>query len=150
MTNENLRTKKFDYKWVIVAISFLMVCVSLGFCSSTKSLFLGTVTEYLGVDRGVFSINDSCRYIATAVLNLFFGVMVAKFGPKKLILAGIFCLIGAMVVYATATNIILFYLGGTLLGIGFSWTSTTMVGYVVNIWCKENKGTIMGAILASN
>jgi sugar phosphate permease len=41
-------------------------------------------------------------------------------------------------------------LGGILLGMGFSGTGTSMVGYVVNIWCKENKGTIMGAILASN
>ena len=25
-----------------------------------------------------------------------------------------------------------------------------MVGYVINIWCKENKGTVMGAVLACN
>lgn len=150
MIDQTSGKKKFEYKWIIVALSFLMVCVSLGFCSSTKSLFLSPVTEYLGVDRGAYSINDSCRYIATAVVNLFFGVMVAKFGPKKLILAGVLCLIGSMVIYAVAANIFLFYLGGILLGVGFSWTTTTMVGYVVNVWCRENKGTIMGAILASN
>ena len=42
------------------------------------------------------------------------------------------------------------YLAGALLGVGFAWTTTTMVGYVVNIWSRKNKGTIMGAILASN
>ena len=44
----------------------------------------------------------------------------------------------------------LLYLGGILLGLGFSWTGTTIVGVVVTKWVKENKGTIMGAILASN
>ena len=31
--------RKFDYKWVIMAVSFLMVFTGLGFCSGTKSLF---------------------------------------------------------------------------------------------------------------
>ena len=147
---EKNKQKKIDYKWVIVALSFLMVCVSLGFCSSTKSLFLSPVTKYLNIERGVYSINDSCRYVATAVINLFFGSMIIKFGPKKLILAGMLSLITAMLIYAYANNVFVFYIGGVFLGIGFAWTSTTMVGYVINEWCKENKGTIMGAVLASN
>ena len=55
-----------------------------------------------------------------------------------------------MLCYALATNVLLLYLGGILLGIGLSWTTTTMVGYVINIWSKNNKGTIMGAVLAAN
>lgn len=150
MKNESLKKKKFNYKWVIVGLCFLMVCISLGFCSSTNSLFLNAITEYLDVERSVFSLNQSIRFIATALVNLAFGSLVIKFGPKKLILVGMVCLMGAMVVYGIAESVLIYYIGGMLLGIGFSFTTTTMVGYVVNIWCKENKGTIMGAILASN
>ncbi len=150
MSNEKLGEKKFDYKWIIVGLCFLMVCVTLGFCSSSKSLYLKPITEYLQVDRSSYSLNDSMRYIATAFVNLFFGSMIAKFGPKRLILAGMVSLVGSMILYAVAESLVVFYIGGVLLGIGFSWTGTAMVGYVVNIWCKENKGTIMGLILASN
>lgn len=150
MSNKKLGESKFDYKWVIVGLCFLMVCVTLGFCSSSKSLYLKPITEHLQVDRSSFSLNDSMRYVATAVVNLFFGSMIAKFGPKKLILAGMISLVGSMVLYAIAESLVVFYIGGVLLGIGFSWTGTAMVGYVVNVWCKENKGTIMGLILASN
>lgn len=150
MSNKKLGEKKFDYKWVIVGLCFLMVCVTLGFCSSSKSLYLKPITDYLQVDRSSYSLNDSMRYIATAFVNLFFGSMIAKFGPKKLILAGMISLVGSMILYAVAEYLIMFYIGGILLGIGFSWTGTAMVGYVVNVWCKENKGTIMGLILASN
>lgn len=150
MSNKKLGEKRFDYKWIIIALSFLMVCVTLGFCSSSKSLYLKPITEHLQVDRSSFSLNDSMRYIATAFVNLFFGSMIAKFGPKKLILAGMLSLVGSMILYAVAESLIVFYIGGLLLGIGFSWTGTAMVGYVVNVWCKENKGTIMGLILASN
>ena len=78
----------FDYKWVIIAVCFLMVMISLGFASSTRSLFPDEIAEALEVQRSLVSIGDSIRFIATAIVNLFFGTLIVKFGPKKLILAG--------------------------------------------------------------
>lgn len=127
-----------------------MVMITLGFCSSPKSYFIGPVTEYLNIDRSVYSINDSLRYIATAVVSFFFGMLIKKFGPRKLIAAGFISLVGSSLCYALAENIWVLYLGGILLGVGLSWTTTSMVGLVVNRWAKENKGTIMGAVLAAN
>lgn len=142
--------KRLDYKWVIVGLCFLMVFTNLGFCSSNKSLYLSAITEALGIKRSVFSIADSCRFVTTAIINLFFGTLVAKFGTRKLIAAGFLCLIGSCILYAVGTNVMMFYLAGCLLGLGLSWTTTTMVGCIVGRWCKENKGTIMGAILCAN
>jgi len=144
------KTKKLDYKWVIVALCFLMVGTCLGFCSSNKSLYLSAITDALNIKRSAFSINDSCRFVTTAIVNIFFGTLVNKFGTKKLISAGFVSLILSMLIYSFAENIFVFYLGGCLLGIGLSWTTTTMVGCVINKWCKENKGTIMGAVLCAN
>ena len=141
---------KLEYKWIIVATSFLMVMICLGFCSSTKSLFIAPVTAALGIDRGIFSINDSMRFITTAVVNVFFGALINRFGAKKLIGAGFICLMASQLIYSFATNVFVFYIGGILLGTGLSWTTTTMVGAIVNRWCKEQKGTIMGIVLASN
>lgn len=142
--------KKIEYKWIVVALSFVMVMVCLGFCSSPKSFFIGPVTEHLGISRGALSIGDSLRFISTAVINVFFGFLVSKYGTKKLILAGFFCLIASQLLYSFAETVYAFYIGGILLGLGLSWTTTTMVGCIVNKWCKENKGTIMGAVLAAN
>ncbi len=139
-----------SYHWVIVSISCLMVLTVLGFCSSSKSIYISPVCNALGISRSAFSVNDSCRYIATSVVNIFFGALIAKFGAKKLILAGFVSLIASMLIYAQSTNVMGFYIGGVFLGIGLSWTTTTMVGSVVNKWCAKNKGTIMGAVLASN
>ena len=150
MDNTNLKRKKLNYAWVIVGICALMVCIVLGFCSSSKSLYIKAITDSLGISRSSFSVNDSCRYITTSIVNLFFGFLIAKFGAKKLIAAGFICLISSCLIYSFATNVFVFYIGGALLGMGLSWTTTTMVGYVVNKWCSSNRGTIMGAILASN
>jgi len=138
------------YMWVIAVACFVMVMTCLGFCSSTKPLFLSAITGALGIDRGLFSINDSCRYVTTAVINLFFGALIAKFGPRKLIAAGFISLCASMLVYSVAESMIVFYIGGCLLGMGLAWTTTTMVGYVVGRWCKKQRGTVMGAVLAAN
>lgn len=147
MKHEKLRV---EYKWVIVSACFLMVFVCLGFCSSNKSMYLSAITEALGIKRSLFSINDSCRYISTAIVNIFFGVLVERFGTKKMIGFGFSALIASMLIYAHASSIFVFYLGGCFLGIGLAFTSTTMVGCVVRRWCKEHTGKIMGAVLAAN
>ena len=146
----NISKSRFDYKWVVVASCFLMIMLTLGFASSTRSLFTDEIAEALGVPRSLVAMGDSFRFITTAVVNAFFGILVVKFGPKKLIVGGFITLIASILIYSVAENVLLLFLAGILMGIGFSWTSTSMVGYVVGIWCSENKGTIMGAVLASN
>lgn len=150
MKKNHPQDKNFNYAWINVTLCFAMVLTCLGLCSSGKSLYLTAITEALDIKRSAFSINDSCRYIATAVINIFFGSLLLRFGQKKLIFAGFICLILSSLIYASATNIFVFYIGGILLGIGLSWTTTTMVSSIVYKWCHKNQGTIMGAILASN
>ena len=58
-------------KYWIVAVCALMVCISLGFCSSNASLYLGPITDALHIKRSVFSLKESCRFIANAIINLF-------------------------------------------------------------------------------
>ena len=142
--------KKLDYKWVVIGLCFLMVFITLGFCSSNKGFYLDAITKALNVERSLFSIGDSIRFITTAVVSLFFGTLVNKFGTKKLIISGFICLISSMTMYSLGDSLIWFYLGNCLLGVGLSWTTTSMVGCIVNKWCKEKKGTIMGAVLAAN
>ena len=134
----------------MVALCFIMVGVSLGFCSSPGQLYISAITNKLGFARSAYAFTNTFRFVTTAVVNLFFGTLIAKFGPKRLIFAGFTCLITANLIYSFANTLPVFYIGGIFLGLGFSWTTTTMIGYVVNVWCRENKGTIMGAILASN
>lgn len=141
---------KPDYSWVIIGLAFLMVLTSLGFCSSGRTIYLNAITDALNIPRGVFSISHSIRYIATTVINIYFGRLVAKFGTKKLICAGFICLICFALMNAVATKVITFYIASVFLGAGLSWTGTSMVSCIVNRWCKKNKGTITGATLAAN
>lgn len=151
MENEKLQNKKkFDYKWIIVAVCALMIFVGLGFCSSIKGLFLEPITKYTGIERSLFSFNGSIRYITTSIVNIFFGLLIAKLGVKVLVGSGFLSLCISMVLYGVGQSVWVFYLAGMFLGLGLAWTTTTIIGYVVNKWCKKNRGTILGAILATN
>lgn len=150
MKKIDLFNRKFDYSWVVIGICFAMVFTSLGLCSSGRTLYLTAITEALDIPRSAFSINDTFRFVTTTIVNLFFGTLVNKFGTKKLICAGFLCLIGFALINSFATSLIAFYFAGILLGIGLSWTTTTMVSTVINKWCTSNKATVTGAVLAAN
>ena len=153
MDNQDLKTKQsksFDYKWVIIGVCALVICLGLGFCSSTKGIFLPKILAGTGLERGPFGISDTFRYVTTAVVNIFFGTLVLKLGVKLLMGLSFVSLIASMLLYGTSTELWQFYIAGALLGLGLAWTTTTMIGYIINKWVKKNRGTVMGFILATN
>lgn len=144
---------KFTYHWIIFVIGFLMVFTGLGFGSSTRLAYKSAITDdQLSGLTNIFlyGFSDTFRYVTTAILNIFFGYFVVKFGARKLIGFGFAALTASCVICSFATEYWHLYLGATLLGIGFAWTTTTIVGHIVEKWFTNGKGTIMGVILAAN
>ncbi len=138
------------YKWLIAALCFLTIMAALGFIGGLKGAYLKTVSEVLNVSRAVYSVNEIIRYVTTAVVNLFFGTLIVKVRVKRMMLMGVFSLILCTVCSATAQNIWGIYLGSFFQGLGLSWCSTTMVGYIVGKWFIKGRGTVTGLILASS
>jgi len=131
-------------------LCFLMVMISLGLCSSGRSMYLTAICDALDLQRGAFSIGTTFRHITTALINICFGSLVMKFGTKKLIGAGFLCLITFALINVFATRLYQFYISNIFLGIGLSWCGVTMASTVVNRTYTENKGKIMGAVLSAN
>ncbi len=144
------RKKRIEYKWFILAACFLMVFVCLGFCSSNKGLYLTAITEAVGIPRGLFSFNDSSRYVATAIANLFFGLLLQRLGTRKLVAIGFVSTIASMLFYAFATDIVTFCIGGALLGVGLAFTTTTMASSVIRRWFVTDIGKYTGIVFAAN
>lgn len=140
----------FDYKWVILGLCILMVFVCLGFCSSTKALYLDVITKALDIPRSQFAFNESCRFISSAIINLFFGTLLYRYGIRKLTGFGFLMLIASMLTYAYAQNIYVFCIGGVLLGIGLTFTTTTMASSIIRRWFTKDLGKYTGIVLASN
>lgn len=145
-----IEKKKFDYKWVILILCVLMNFVCLGFCSGNKSMYLMAITDALDIPRSLFSLSESSRYIASALVNLFFGALIARFGVRKMVGAGFVFTIASMLLHAWAEDVFTFCVGGACMGIGLAFTTTSMTGSIVRRWFTKDIGKYTGVVFAAN
>lgn len=141
---------RFDYKWVLAGLCFLVMFVGLGFCSTAKNAYFQPIAEALDFSRGAFGVSDTFRYATTSIVTLFFYKLVERFGTKKLICAGLACYALSAFVNAVSNTLTGFYIGGIFLGIAVAFAGSTMVSVIINKWFTKNKGTVLGIILAAN
>ena len=158
---------KFSYHWVIFGIGFLMVFTALGFNSSVQSYYKNPIIQQcLGGSVMLYAPRMTIRYAATAILNIYFGTLVAKFGARKLIGAGfisliLYCVLSALsdgalissllgIEWSVGLTCAFIYVASAFFGIGLAWTTTTIVGILVEKWFTNDKGKVMGIILAAN
>jgi len=169
--NQSKTKFKFTYHWVIFAIGFLMVFTALGFNSSVQGYYQNPIVEQLGISRTLYSVRNIIRYASTAILNIYFGSLVAKFGARKLIGAGfislmLYCVVSALsdgalitslasamgieLQWSVAASCGFLYVASFFFGVGLAWSTTTIVGVLVEKWFTNDKGKVMGIILAAN
>ncbi len=144
------KKKTLDYKWVAAVLTFLVMFVGLGFCSSAKNAYFQPVAEALGFSRGAFGLSDTFRYATTAITTMFFHRLVGRFGTKKLMCAGLLFYALSMLVNSVSNTLVGFYIGGIFLGLGVAFAASTMASVIINKWFTKNKGTVLGVILAAN
>ena len=138
------------YKWVIAVLSGMIIFVGLGWNSGTRSLYTRTITVLRDINRAAYSLSTSIRFGTTAILSLFFGTMIEKMGAKKMVLCGITSLFISCVINSVATKLWMFYVAAVFLGTGLAWCTTSLIGFVINRWFTEKRGTVTGLVLASN
>ena len=143
------KTKKLEYKWVILATCFLLNFVCLGF-NGGRALYLSAITKALNMERSLFSLNDTFRYATIAIINLFFGGMLYRFGARKLVLVGIIAWIVTTILSVLAENVLMFNIAGMVSGVAQALTTTTITGSIIRRWFKKNVGVYMGIVLAAN
>jgi len=139
-----------DSQWTVCFCCFMLIFTGLGFCSSPRSFFMDVVPDALGVGRSQFALNDTARYIVTATVSLYFGRLVTWLRPKKMIAIGSCLMVISQLIYATADNVVMFCMGGALLGGGLSLLGNSMASYIIKRRCPKNTGTILGFVMAAN
>lgn len=145
-----LKDKKFDYKWVILVICFLMEFMTLGFCSSNAGLFKVPITDALHIDRLSYSYAGTIRYAVQVLVALSFGSLVNRLGIKKMVLLGLTAMISATVLKMMGTNVFYFYLAGALHGFGIVFVGGTMASTIIRRWFKEDIGKYTGLVMSAN
>ena len=69
---------------------------------------------------------------------------------KKIFTLGALFEAGAFAMYASSTNIYMFYLGSVLMGIGLMYLGAIPLSLVITNWFIEKKGTVLGFVFAGS
>src|SRR5215218_3513838 len=136
--------ERLYYGWVVVAVVFLALLVSAGVRAAPAVLINPLETE-LGWGRAAISFAASVGLLLYGLSGPVAGWLMDRFGPKRLMLAGLAIIGTSTLAGATVTELWqlnLFW--GVLSGIGTGIVAPVLGATVANRWFVERRGLVLG------
>ncbi len=140
---------KKNYHWVIAAVLLLELGVCVGIYNNTTSLYMIPVTQELGVSRGNVSLAYSARNLCNFLSTLFSGILLVKFGYRRLASTALLVSAGAYVILGSAQNVWTLALACAIIGLSDGFCFIAAASRMVNIWFHTHQGLILGLVAAA-
>ena len=127
--------------WLMVFIGTTFYCYESLLRVAPSVMRLELMLNY-GIDAGTFSTLIAFYYYIYSPMQLFVGVLMDRYGPKKLLtLAAVTCAIGTYSFVATK-HLIIGEIGRLLIGFGSSFAFVGVLK-IASLWLPENKFAII-------
>lgn len=133
------------YGWWIVLGCFLIAFCLDGTLYSFTAFFEPIVDEF-GWSYTKVSVAFSLRGLEMGIFSPFIGILVDRFGSRKLIFSGVFIMGSSLVLLSLSDSLVVFYGAFILLGIGASACTSTVLMTAVAQWFRKNVGKAMGIV----
>jgi predicted MFS family arabinose efflux permease len=150
MQNREQKTALQEWRanWALV----LAASVGFSFFSimlAAVGLFMGPLGQEFGWNKTVLSAGPSIATITTAILGPFFGMLVDRYGTRRLVLPGLIVTMVAICAFSTITGApwqwyLLWFLFGF---VAVSIKSTAWTAAVVGVFARS-RGLALGLVLA--
>lgn len=135
---------RFFYGWIVVGVTALTLVLSAGIRSAPGVLLLPLQND-IGWSRSIISFAVSIGLILFGFAGPFAGWLMDRFGPRRLMLAGIALVVVSMLASATMRNVWQLNLyWGALSGIGTGLASAVLGAAVANRWFVARRGLVTG------
>jgi len=135
------------YAWLLVIVASVLMGMGAGALISI-STFLKPISADFGWLRGETSFAYMAGAIAMGLGGIAMGYLSDRYSTRPVVVVGIFCLGGALLLLATQSALWQFYLYyGLLGGFGSSALDAPLLSNVGN-WFNRNKGLALGLALA--
>lgn len=136
------------YGWIVVAVAFLSLLISLGI-RFTYSVFFVSLTKEFGWDRastsGVFSVS----LLLFAVIGPFLGYLLDRFGARKMFVVGSAFLGFGLILSGTTQSLLqmmIYY--AIIASIGLAALSLGIHSVVLSRWFVRKRGLAIGLAFA--
>ena len=135
---------KISVGWTVVAVSFVVLATSFAYRNLLQLTMTGMEAE-LGWSRSLLSSGATFALIAMAAGALFGGMLVDRYGPRKLLASGLVALgIGMLGVGLTRRAWLYVVLYGAFAGLGFGLVANSIVSAAVARFFVERRGFALG------
>lgn len=142
--NRNGLVKSSNYAWCVMILLTLMQFVYAGLTLSTVTLYMGPIlSAHPELSRTAYSLTITLNGGANAIISVFYGKFVEKFGMKTMVSVCSLMMIAGVLLYATGTVIWMFYLAAILQGISLCFCSGATCSIIFSKWFAHSTGTLL-------
>ena len=134
------------YGWWIVLACFLVALYVGGVLSYGFTAFFDPIVEEFGWSYTQVSIAFALRGLEMGILSPVTGVLVDRFGSRKLAFSGALIVGSALILLGMTNSLLMFYSACVLLALGHSATASTVLMTAVAHWFRKNVGKAMGFV----
>ncbi len=143
-----METKKIEWQVVILVCSAIIM-IAMG-VRQALGLFLEPITQYMNSGKEFFSFAIGFQAIVWGVVTFFLGIILDKFGPKKVLTLGVICLALGIFLMSNPTSEIKLFSGTTLMGFGLGGAGmATIVSIAGKVAPVKKRSLAMGLVAAA-
>ncbi|MEN6404576.1 MAG: MFS transporter [Armatimonadia bacterium] len=150
MEAEKALKPRVHYGWVVLGVGTLGVFTSLGMARMGYSMILPAMQRGLGLDNMAAGALATANLTGYLVLALIGGALASRFGPCRVIVAGVFVTGAAMVLTGLARNFPEAMLWRAVCGIGSGATNVPVLGLVPAWFALRRRGLASGIAVSGS
>ncbi|MFC2001041.1 MFS transporter [Chloroflexota bacterium] len=140
----NQKNPAVFYGWWVVVACFLIALYTGGVVFFGFTAVFEPIANEFGWDYAQVSVAASLRGLETGLLAPLMGLLVDRWGPRRLIFGGVICIGLGFVLLSRITSLGMFYGTFVLIAIGISTCSATVLMTAVVNWFRRKLGTAVG------
>lgn len=142
MQGKSLSVRVF-YGWFVAAAVGATAFIAWGVGFYQLGVFVDALHDQRGWSLATLSVGPTIFYLLVGLTSLIAGRIIDRIGPRIVLLAGSLILGAGMVTLGQVRSVWQFYLADAVLAIGFTCTSTLVLGAVVGRWFHRRRAAVM-------
>lgn len=143
-----METKKVEWQVVILVCSVVIIMI-MG-VRQALGLFLDPISQFMNSGKEFFSFAIGFQAMMWGLVTFFLGIVLDKFGPKKVLAFGIICFALGIFLMSNPTSEIKLFSGTTLMGFGLGGAGmATMVSIAGKVAPVKKRSLAMGLVAAA-
>jgi predicted MFS family arabinose efflux permease len=126
--------------WRVVLACFLMMTLLFGFALYGHAVYLAELQRLNGWPAALISGASTLSFLLSNILATFTHELMARFGPKRLVLLGIAALAGSTALLASASTPLQLYAAFLIMSLAWVGMGTVVTATVVSLWFVRRRG----------